>query len=89
VLQGTVAGFEVRAAKYGQLEVCRLSLQCNADVNAKDGGQCLRPDYCFYEAKLCLRKLILLLFFRHRTPLHCSAFHGRLEVCHLLVESKS
>jgi hypothetical protein len=45
--------------------------------------------YCFYEAKLCLRKLILLLFFSQRTPLHESAFQGRLEFSCLLVESKA
>ncbi len=45
--------------------------------------------YCFYEAKLCLRKLILLLFFSQWTPLHHSAFYDRLEICRLLVESKA
>ncbi len=45
--------------------------------------------YCFYEAKLCLRKLNRLLFFSEQTPLHISALYGRLEVCHLLVESKA
>ena len=45
--------------------------------------------YCFHEAKLCLRKLILLLFFSQVTPLLWSAFEGRLEVSRLLVESKA
>ncbi len=45
--------------------------------------------YCFYESKLCLRKLILFLFFRQQTPLHWSSINGRLEVCRLLVESKA
>jgi hypothetical protein len=43
----------------------------------------------FYETKLCLRKLILLLFFSQDTPLHLSASNGRLEVTRLLVESKA
>ena len=42
-----------------------------------------------YEAKLCLRKLILLLFFSRYTPLHYSAMYGHLEVARLLVESKA
>jgi hypothetical protein len=42
-----------------------------------------------YEAKLCLRKFIRLLFFSERTPLHWSACNGQLEVCRLLVESKA
>jgi hypothetical protein len=45
--------------------------------------------YCFYEAKLCLRKVILLLLFSQYTPLHQSAMGGRLEVTRLLVESKA
>jgi hypothetical protein len=45
--------------------------------------------YCFYEAKLHLRKLILLLFFSRQTLLHSSAIAGHLEVTRLLVESKA
>ena len=57
------------------------------------------PPFLFllYEAKICLCKLILLLFSRQRTPLHYSAWSGQfsaidgdqLEVCRLLVESKA
>ena len=42
--------------------------------------------YYFYEAKLCLRKLILLLYFSQQTPLHYSARWGHFEVCHLLLQ---
>ena len=42
--------------------------------------------YCFYEAKLCSRKLILLLSFSQSTPLHESARNGRLEVARLLLQ---
>ncbi len=42
-----------------------------------------------YEAKLWLRKFILLLFFSDYTPLHESAAKGHLEICRLLVESKA
>ncbi len=42
--------------------------------------------YCFYDEKLCLRKLIILLFFSQRTPLHYSALEGHLEVCRLLLQ---
>ena len=45
--------------------------------------------YCFYEAKLFLRKFILLLLFSLTNPLHFSARRGRLEVARLLVESKA
>ena len=53
-------------------------------------SNCRHPSYyhCFCEAKLCLRKLILLLFSQN-TPLHCSTANGHLEVTRLLVESKA
>jgi hypothetical protein len=44
---------------------------------------------CFSEAKLCLRKFILLLFFRQCTPLHLSASFGHLEVTQFLVASNA
>ena len=43
--------------------------------------------YCHsYEAKFCLRKLILLLFFSQQTPLHYTAEYGHLEVSRLLLQ---
>jgi hypothetical protein len=40
--------------------------------------------------KLCLRILILLLFFSDRTPLHHFAqYYSHLETCRLLLQSKS
>jgi len=39
--------------------------------------------------KLCLRMLILSLFFSRRTPLHISASLGNLEVCRLLLQSNA
>ena len=44
---------------------------------------------CFYEAKLFLRKFILLLSFSEYTPLHLAALYCHLEVTRLLVESKA
>ncbi len=41
---------------------------------------------CVVQAKLCLRKFILLLFFSQMTPLHRSANRGHLEVCRLLLQ---
>ncbi len=43
----------------------------------------------FYEAKVCLRKLILLLPFSRCTPLHKAAADGHLEVCRLLLQFQS
>ncbi len=76
------------SAEKGHLEVCRLLLQCNADIEAKDVTYLPAPYYyyCLYEAKLCMRKLILLLFFSEATPLNYSAREGHLEVCRLLLQ---
>ncbi len=65
---------------------------CSATLmwRRRTASDCRRPYYycCFYEAKLCLRKFILLLFIRRCTALHYSA-QGGFEVCRLLVESKA
>ena len=57
---------------------------------AGEGHRVVTPPYyyyyCFCEVKLCLRKLILLLFFSQWAPLHWSAWHGDLEVCRLLLQ---
>jgi hypothetical protein len=43
-----------------------------------------------YEAKLYLRKLIILLFFSDWTPLHlCAVYEDNLKICRFLVESKA
>jgi hypothetical protein len=54
-------------------------------------SNCRHPYYYYfsYEAKLCLRKLILLLFFSELTPLHWAAINCHLETVRLLVESKA
>ena len=57
---------------------------------AETEGECaLAVVSCVVQAKLCLRKFILLLFFSQWTPLHHSASRGHLEVACLLVESKA
>jgi hypothetical protein len=40
----------------------------------------------FHERRLCLRWLIILLFFSQGTPLHCAAVYGSLEICRLLIQ---
>jgi hypothetical protein len=45
--------------------------------------------YFFIKRKYLCSKFILLLCFSQRTPLHWSAYWGRLEVSRLLVESKA
>ena len=69
---------------------CRGTLMCRQGT----AGMSSHPYYhcyccCFDEAKLCLRKLILLILFSQQTPLHRSARGGHLAICRLLVESKA
>jgi ankyrin repeat protein len=47
------------------------------------------PCLHFYEAKLCLRKFTLVLFFSEDTPLHKSAGNGHIEICRPLVDSNA
>ena len=54
---------------------------------AETGGECAPAVVsCVVQAKLCLRKFILLFSFSQGTPLHESAGNGYLEVTRLLVE---
>jgi hypothetical protein len=86
------------SAAYGHLEVCRLLLQCNADVEAKRTNY--NPNTPLHESadKGHLEVCRLLLqcnadvdakSFNQWTALHLSAEQGHLEVCRLLVESKA
>jgi ankyrin repeat protein len=57
---------------------------------AETEGECaLAVVSCVVQAKLCLRKFILLLAFSQDTPLHESARNGHLEVCRLLLQSSA
>ena len=57
---------------------------------AETESECAPPVVsCVVQAKLCLRKFILLFSFSQYTPLHFSAHNGHLEVTRLLVESKA
>jgi hypothetical protein len=54
---------------------------------AETEGECaLAVVSCVVQAKLCLRKFILLFSFSQDTPLHKSARNGHLEVARLLLQ---
>jgi ankyrin repeat protein len=76
------------SASGGQLEICRLLLQCNADVNAKDRGYLLQP-LSFLQRYSFAQVDYFFVTIRRYTPLHVSAREGRLDTCRLLVESKA
>jgi hypothetical protein len=61
-----------------------------ARMSTRETSDCASLLY-FHETKLCFLMLILFVVFRYcdETPLHCSAYEGKLEVCRLLVESKA
>jgi hypothetical protein len=57
---------------------------------AGEGPQVLASAYfaivVLYEANICFFKLIPLLLFSQRTPLHGSTKKGDLEICRLLLQ---
>jgi hypothetical protein len=90
------------AAESGDLALVQDHLTVDAScVNAKNNeeGRLTKfppssPSlyYCncsIYEAKLYVRKLILLLSFSQWTPLHFSAYKGHLEVSRLLAQCRA
>ncbi len=72
----------------GHIDLCRLLLEFKADVNAKDIKYAPPPllSLFFFSFELCLRMLILLLFFSRETPLHCCVFIGDFDTTRLLLE---
>ncbi len=80
----------LNSAYGGHLDVCRLLLQYNADVEAKT-IKCLLPPLYFPSlllicGTLSVPEVILLLLFSQATPLTRSAEEGHLEVCRLLLQ---
>ena len=78
------------SAQKGHIETCRVLLQSNADVHARDkkcaplsnpldtvSRSCTHP-------QLKSTELILLFLFSQHTPLHYAALDGHHEVCRLL-----
>ena len=64
-------------ATYGHLEICRLLLQCNADVNAT-ASMLHKPNPLGWTRSGTAQ-----------TPLHHATYHGHVEVCRLLLQCKA
>ena len=82
----------------GDVEVCKLLVESQADVNAKDdefdGAGCdARPLHMPLQKKaalrFCFERCNSRLLFSGCTALHLSSRSGRVEVCKLLVESQA
>ena len=64
-------------ATYGHLDICRLLLQCNADVNAT-ASMLHKPNPLGWTRSGTAQ-----------TPLHHATYHGHVEVCRLLLQCKA
>ncbi len=76
----------------GRVEVCKLLVESQADVNAKDGRCDARPLHMLLQTKAVLRSCCnSRLLFSGKTALHLSSQdgHNDMEVCKLLVECQA
>ena len=82
----------------GHVEVCKLLIECEADVNAETSvhenpidGFDARPLQILWKTKAGLRfffeRCNSCLLFSGETALHWASKHGHVEVCKLLVKS--
>ncbi len=75
------------------VEVCKLLVECQADVNAKDGLCDARPLHMLFQTKaglrFCFERCNSCLLFSGKTALHFSSALGHTEVCKLLVEAQA
>jgi hypothetical protein len=78
------------SSENGHLEVCRLLVECQANVNAKDYRCNARTLHLILNAKAGLRfsfeRCNSLLLFSEQTALHLCSWNDHVEVCKLLVE---
>ncbi len=77
----------------GRLEVCKLLVDCQADVNVKNEECDARPLQMLLQTKaglrFCFERCNSRLLFSGRTALHLSSEAGHLEVCKVLVEGQA
>jgi ankyrin repeat protein len=78
---------------FGRLEVCKLLVECQADLNVKDEECDARPLHMLLQTKaglrFCFERCNSCLLFSGYTALISSSVHGHLEVCKLLVECQA
>lgn len=84
------------AAYYGHLEVCRLLLQCKANVDARDCGQQSPLTLAISHGHIEVCELLLQcnadVEARNSsgwTGLHHAVYHNSMKVCRLLIDSKA
>jgi ankyrin repeat protein len=77
----------------GDVDVCKLLVLYQADVNVTDNGCDARPLHMLLTTKaglrFCFPRCNSCRLFSGRTALHWSSAKGRVEVCKLLVESQA
>jgi hypothetical protein len=76
------------------VEMCKILIESQADINAKDNKCDARPLRMLLETKavlrICFERCNSCLLFRGQTALHNTiGTSGQLEKCKLLVESQA
>ncbi len=81
------------SSREGNVEACKLLVECQADVNAKKRGCDARPLHMLLKAKagvqFCFEHCNSCPLFSGETALHLSSCHGHMEACKLLVECQA
>ncbi len=80
----------------GHVEVCKVLIESDADVNVKDNECDARPLhmlFCFCKRRrdcgFCFERCNSRLLFSGQTALHRSSRTGDVEVCKLLIEGQA
>ena len=76
------------------MEVCKLLVDCQADVNVQDKWKCdASPLHILLQTnaglRFCFERYNSRLLFSGDTALHWSSMRGLVEMCKLLIESQA
>jgi hypothetical protein len=78
------------SSEAGHVKVCKLLLECHANVNLEDYKCDARPLHIFFNVKagsrFCSERCNSLRLFSIQTALHLCSAAGHVEICKLLVE---
>ncbi len=81
------------SSDHGDVEVCKVLVEGQADLNVKDNKCDARPLHMLLQTKaglrFCFERCNSRLLFSGQTALHWSSKAGHMEVCKVLVEGQA